>query len=331
MLFRAFILLTLLGICTACNTRSEITKPFLLTLGVNEISSSSAKSGGHVYADGSSPVTARGIVWGTAPDPAVDNHTGMAESEAGTGTFYALLTGLDNMMRYYVRAYATNSQGISYGENVSFMTACEDIVVVHTRGNIAPESKTVTYRTIKSSLTGERKCWIIQNLGAEHPAVSGTDDSPESAGWYWQFNRKQGFSDSTGLVLPQTQWNEFIEENAGWLADQDPCALLLGSEWRMPTAGEWETVHREGKWNSVYHTYDSELKVHAAGLIDPVSGDPGLRGVYGAYWTSSEFSPTYGKYLYFYGGSSTMYHYAFSNYTKSTGMSVRCLTGRLYK
>ncbi len=331
MAFRTYIIpLLFIGICAACNTEREITAPFLLTLEVNEISSNSAKSGGHVYGDGNSPVTRRGIVWGTSQDPSLENHSGMAESEPGTGTFYSLLTGLDNMVRYYVRAYAINSRGISYGDNVSFMTACEDLVVVHTRGNVAPESKTVIYRTVKSSLTGEPKCWIIQNLGADHPAASGNDGSPETSGWYWQFNRKQGFSGAGGTVIPQTEWIDRIDEETGWLADQDPCALLLGTEWRMPAAAEWEAAHKEGKWNSLAHTFDSELRLHAAGFIEPLTGDHVSRGVYGAYWSSSEFSRTYGKYLYFYGGSSTMYHYAFSNYTKSTGMTVRCLTDRLY-
>jgi hypothetical protein len=329
MVFRALIFLTLLVIC-ACKSGSEITSPVLLTLAVNEISSTSAKSGGHIYGDGNSPVTSRGIVWSTATDPTLENHIGIAKSEPGTGTFYAFLTNLDYMVRYYVRAYAMNSHGISYGDNVSFTTACEDIVIVHARGDVAPESKTVHYRTIKSSLTGEPKCWIIQNLGADFHAKAARDDSPEAAGWYWQFNRKQGYTDSLGIVLPQTHWDYFIDENTSWLAEQDPCALLLGSEWRMPTAEEWEIVHREGKWNSVDHTFNSELKLHAAGLLEPLSGEPVQRGVYGSYWSSSEFNRTYGKYLYFFGGSSTMYHYTYSNYTKSTGMSVRCLTDRLY-
>ena len=84
------------------------------------ISSISAMSGGNVTADGGAPVTARGVCWRTSEDPTTrDNHT---TDGTGTGAFTSILTDLDRNETYYVRAYATNSAGTSYGSNKSFST-----------------------------------------------------------------------------------------------------------------------------------------------------------------------------------------------------------------
>ncbi len=330
MKIRALIIAVFIAAFSACEREERTAPPNLVTLEVREISSNSARSGGHVYGDGNREITRAGIVWSSSPGPSIENNTGITGEEPGLGTFMSYMTGLQYRVQYFVRAYAVNSEGTSYGEEVSFITACEDITVSHSAGDVAPESTTVTYRTIKSSMSGEPRCWIIQNLGAERPASSPADDSPEAAGWYWQFNNKRGYLVTGALPEPGSEWIIGIEEDRNWLSTEDPCALLLGHGWRLPTGEEWETVHREDGWNSSVHAFESELRVHAAGLLDPDDGTLIGRGVYGAYWTGSQYSDSYGKYLYFYGGSSTMFHYAFSRYTKSTGMTLRCVSERLY-
>ncbi len=325
-----FIIAALPVLFAGCGREERIAPPNLVTLEVREISSNSARSGGHVYGDGNREITRAGIVWSASPGPTIDINSGLTEEKPGLGTFQSYMTGLDYRVRYFVRAYAVNSEGIAYGEEVSFTTACEDITVSHSAGDVAPESSTVTYQTVKSSLSGEPRCWIVQNLGASRPASSPTDDSPEAAGWYWQFNNKRGYLVTGTLPEQAPEWMTGIEEDSDWLPAGDPCALLLGHGWRLPTGEEWETVHREDGWNSSTHAFESELRVHAAGLLDPDDGMLTGRGVYGAYWTGSQHNDTYGKYLYFYGGSSTMFHYAFSRYTKSSGMTLRCVSERLY-
>lgn len=80
----------------------------------------SAVSGGEVISDGGATVTARGVCWSTVPDPTLeDDHT---LDGSGTGTFVSYLTGLNGDTQYYVRAYATNSVGTSYGNQVTFTT-----------------------------------------------------------------------------------------------------------------------------------------------------------------------------------------------------------------
>lgn len=99
---------------------STTTTPTVTTTSVSDITSSSAKCGGNVISDGGTSVTARGICWSTSHNPTINNsHT---SSGTGTGTFTASMTGLSASTTYYVRAYATNNKGTSYGEQRTFAT-----------------------------------------------------------------------------------------------------------------------------------------------------------------------------------------------------------------
>jgi hypothetical protein len=95
--------------------------PAVTTTAVTSISVSSATSGGNVTAGGTSAVTVRGVCWGTAANPTIaDSKT---TDGAGTGSFTSAITGLASSTLYHVRAYATNGEGTSYGEDVTFTTS----------------------------------------------------------------------------------------------------------------------------------------------------------------------------------------------------------------
>jgi hypothetical protein len=97
-----------------------ITLPVLTTSIVTAITSATATCGGNISVDGGAPVTARGVCWSTSINPiATGNHT---TDSNGTGSFISSLTGLSATTTYYVRAYATNSEGTAYGNEVSFTT-----------------------------------------------------------------------------------------------------------------------------------------------------------------------------------------------------------------
>jgi hypothetical protein len=87
----------------------------------SSVTSSSASSGGDVTADGGGIVTERGIVYGTLTNPTTAN-TKVVDASTGTGTFTSSLSGLAAVTTYYVRAYAINSAGTSYGNNETFTT-----------------------------------------------------------------------------------------------------------------------------------------------------------------------------------------------------------------
>lgn len=95
--------------------------PTVTTTTVSSITVSSATSGGDITSAGSSTVTARGVCWGTAANPTItDSKT---TDGAGTGTFTSAITGLTPATLYHLRAYATSSEGTSYGQDVTFTTA----------------------------------------------------------------------------------------------------------------------------------------------------------------------------------------------------------------
>jgi len=100
---------------------TENDMPEVVTSSVGSITTDSAVAEGEVTDEGSSSVTERGICWSTSLNPTTsDTHV---SNGTGTGTYTVDLTGLTSNTTYYVRAYATNSSGTSYGDNVSFTTA----------------------------------------------------------------------------------------------------------------------------------------------------------------------------------------------------------------
>lgn len=99
---------------------SLLTIPSVSTSQVTDITQTTAISGGDVTYDGGATVTARGVCWGTSPNPTTaGNHT---TDGSGTGTFVSSLSGLTPGTPYYIRAYAVNSEGTAYGNELSFST-----------------------------------------------------------------------------------------------------------------------------------------------------------------------------------------------------------------
>jgi len=108
-----------MGISVRClrNTFATVT-----TTEVTGITATIASSGGNITNDGGASITARGVCWAPETDgPTIDRpHT---TDGTGTGLFTSNLTGLTGNTRYFVRAYATNNEGTSYGNPVSFRTS----------------------------------------------------------------------------------------------------------------------------------------------------------------------------------------------------------------
>ncbi|GAB1373013.1 hypothetical protein MASR1M45_30770 [Candidatus Kapaibacterium sp.] len=99
---------------------SGTTLPSVSTANISNITYNSAQSGGNVTNDGGANVTARGVCWSTSQNPTIANSK--TTDGSGTGSFSSSITGLQSNTTYYVRAYATNSAGTGYGEQVSFKT-----------------------------------------------------------------------------------------------------------------------------------------------------------------------------------------------------------------
>jgi uncharacterized protein (TIGR02145 family) len=118
------------------------------TTAASAITGTTASSGGNVSADGGSAVTARGIVWGTATNPTTALTT-KTTNGTGTGVFTSSLTGLTPATLYYVRSYATNAIGTSYGAEISFTT----LAVAPTLATTAASSIASTTATSGGNIT----------------------------------------------------------------------------------------------------------------------------------------------------------------------------------
>ena len=100
--------------------KPEAEKPTVVTKSVGEITQTTAKIVGQVTADGGAEVTERGVCWNTTGAPEVIDYRTV--DGTGIGTFNSNISDLVPNTQYYVRAYATNEMGTSYGDEKSFTT-----------------------------------------------------------------------------------------------------------------------------------------------------------------------------------------------------------------
>src|SRR5690554_612606 len=98
----------------------DVALPALSTTEVADITETTATSGGKVTFDGGAAVTARGVCWSTEQNPTIDDEKTI--DGKGEGEFSSSLSDLTSDTKYYVRAYATNSVGTAYGNELSFTT-----------------------------------------------------------------------------------------------------------------------------------------------------------------------------------------------------------------
>jgi Big-like domain-containing protein/type IX secretion system substrate protein/peptidase C39-like protein len=97
-----------------------ITTPEVETSFVTDVNYTTATCGGEVISDGGMDVSARGSCWSDNPEPDLSDQ--FTSSCAGIGVFTSILSELNEGSLYYVRAYATNSLGTTYGNQIAFTT-----------------------------------------------------------------------------------------------------------------------------------------------------------------------------------------------------------------
>lgn len=97
-------------------------RPIVNTIAASLITENTATAGGTIVSDGGSPITSKGLVWSTSVNPTIDLTT-KTNDGTGSGAFERLITNLSPNTIYYVRAYATNSVGTAYGNQITFTTS----------------------------------------------------------------------------------------------------------------------------------------------------------------------------------------------------------------
>ena len=200
-------------------TLQNIELPTVTTTIVTNVTSTTATSGGNVTDDGGATVIARGVCWSTSPDPTIDDNK--TSDGNGTGAFTSQLTNLTHSTTYYIRAYATNSGGTSYGEQKYFSTLSDGMINGH--------------QYVDLGLSSGLK-WATCNVGA---------DSPEDYGNYYAWGEtetKAEYTEDNSVTYGQ-QLND-ISGNAQY----DAAAANWGGSWRMPTRDEIKELMYNCSW-----------------------------------------------------------------------------------
>jgi uncharacterized protein (TIGR02145 family) len=94
--------------------------PEVSTSALSNITQTTATGGGKIVTDEGSSVTACGVCWSTVVHPTLADNTTKDLNNAGS--FTSNITGLTQNATYYIRAYATNSNGTGYGNELTFST-----------------------------------------------------------------------------------------------------------------------------------------------------------------------------------------------------------------
>jgi uncharacterized protein (TIGR02145 family) len=215
---------------------NNVNQVLLTTLSIENITTNSATSGGSITYDGGSLITQRGICWATMQSPTTANNTILVGN--GTGNFIANLSGLAENTTYYVRAYAINTSGIAYGNQLSFTTLQTPVnpgFITDASGN--------TYLAV----TIGTQIWMAENLrttkyrdGSNIPIV--TDKTQWANNYY------------NSTTLPMMCWydNNQVANNAykfgalyNWYAVSPATngnKNICPTGWHLPTDEDWTTL-----------------------------------------------------------------------------------------
>ena len=298
------------------NFTLQVTLPTVTTTQVTNITQTSATGGGNVTNSGGATVTERGICWSTSHNPTTSGSH--ANSGTGTGSFTVNMTGLTANTTYYVRSYAINSAGTSYGSEVPFTTLSSG------------GSHTYVDLGLPSGLL-----WATCNVGADTPEDYGDyfawgETAPKSI-YYWNTYQYCMGSENTLNKYCSNADNGYngYTDNLTTLQPMDDAATAnWGTDWRMPTREEWlelynNTTHIWTTQNGVYGRLFTATNGNS--LFLPAAGSRWLgaldeAGSGGFYWSSSLYTddPESAWYFYFYSD-----HYNVNARTRDYGLSVR--------
>ena len=177
------------------------------TTALSAITSTSVSSGGNITSDGGATITARGVCWSTSQNPTITD--GKTSDGTGVGSYNSSITGLNPGVTYYIRAYATNIQGTSYGNQVIATTSVNLPVLSTTTVSAITTTGATGGGTITSDggapITAKGVCWSTN----QNPSISdNTSNNGTGIGIYT--------STITGLMSATTYYlRAYATNNAG--------------------------------------------------------------------------------------------------------------------
>jgi len=203
--------------------------PSVTTVAISGVTSTGASTGGDVTSDGGSAVASRGVAYSLLTNPTILGN--ITTDGSGVGSFVSTLTGLNSNTQYHVRAYALNSAGTAYGNEVTFTT-------LPFLGQPCPGTPTVSdidgniYNTVKIG----NQCWTQSNLKVSRyrngdTIPTGLNDAQwvsTTSGAYAIYD-----NDSVNDILFGKLYNHYaVTDSRG----------LCPTGWHVPSNQEWTTL-----------------------------------------------------------------------------------------
>lgn len=199
------------------STEAEL--PFVQTSRLTGLTAESALAGGDIYYDGGGDIIQRGVCWSTSPSPSTDNDK--TSDGTGDGLYESQMTGLELQTKYYYRAYAINSRGTSYGEEMNFTTKKEVL-----SGTFVDARDNVTYKMVKIG----SQIWMAENLKASVDIVDTYNDAVSEP--------------NDGICGPGDVfvWDNTDNDLYGKLYSWEAALIACPSGWHLPSDEEWATL-----------------------------------------------------------------------------------------
>jgi len=117
-------------------TANNMSLATINTVPISNLTKTSARSGIDIQSTGNSTITEAGIVYSTSPNPNLLDNLLKVNSINGAGQYSLDISGLSQNTTYYVKSFAENSVGITYGNEILFTTATDPIVNTVSVGTI---------------------------------------------------------------------------------------------------------------------------------------------------------------------------------------------------
>ncbi|MBQ0129318.1 MAG: hypothetical protein KBT57_05715 [bacterium] len=197
------IIVTMLMLALFSNCKKEQKNnsiyPVVSTDEVTEIGIHSAMCSGTVTEHGETFINVRGICWGINHNPTVSDDFINSDfyfakdSDDGLGSYNVKIPGLAANTQYYARAYATNSNGTAYGNEVSFTT--------QSYGSIVPEGGVNALFSINGN---GGKVWFSKG-NLQYQASTGT----------WRFAENQW--DICDANTSEHNTTDYAEGSSAWI------------------------------------------------------------------------------------------------------------------
>jgi uncharacterized protein (TIGR02145 family) len=305
-------------------TGSPIALPTLTTSIVSAITQTTASSGGSISNDGGAPVTDRGIVWSTSSNPTIALTT-KTNDGISLGTFTSAIKGLTGNTTFYVRAYATNSIGTNYGNEVSFTTT-------NPQANIATDIDGNSYDLV----TICNQTWLKSNLNVTK--YRNGDEIPQvSDAAHWSVLTTGAWCYYAYTSVNGTTFGKLYN----WYAVNDPRGLAPAG-YHIPSDAEWTTLanclggetvaggkmKETGITNWKSPNTDATNSSGFTGLPGGYNGrlgSPCTGNSFGHWWSSTEDNTLEAWYRPLYYNDGTLYRGNTTVAHKSYGFSVRCV------